>query len=85
MGDWSQCSWKLDESATPNEVALKSQLLERKEELEQLFQFMKEFCGDKPTVRGAMKDYAIKLQPSLVKAFWSNIEGGSSGNAVKED
>ena len=65
MEEWSMCSWQLEKCATPNEVALKSQLLERKEELEQMFQFMKEFCGDQPAARGAMKDFAMNPSQAL--------------------
>ena len=83
--EWRQCSWKLEESATPNEVALKSQLLERKEELEQIFQYMKEFCEGDLAAREVLKDFALNPQPCLVKAFWNTTEGGSSGNAVKRD
>ena len=82
--DWRLCSWKLEESQTPNEVALKSQLLERKDELEVLFQYMKEFCGDDLAAKEVLKDFALNPQPGLVKAFWNTTEGGSSGQAVKK-
>ena len=82
--DWRLCSWKLEESQTPNEVALKSQLLERKDELEVLFQYMKEFCGDDLAAKEVLKDFALNPQPGLVKAFWNTTEGGSSGQEVKK-
>ena len=83
--EWRLCSWKLEASQTPNEVALKSQLLERKDELEVLFQYMKEFCGDDLAAKEVLKDFALNPQPGLVKAFWNTTEGGSSGNTVKQE
>ena len=82
--DWSECNWSLQDCQYAAMYAMKSQVLERRVELEQMFSYALEWAGG---AKSEMKIHMMEDMPPLVKAFMQDLEssgGSSAGEAVQQ-
>ena len=81
--DWSECNWTLEECPYAAMYAMKSQILERRTEMEQMFTYALEWAGG---AKSEMKIHMMEDMPPLVKAFLQDLESSgalSAGEAVQ--
>ena len=80
--EWSECNWNLQDCQYAAMYAMKSQVLERRAELEQMFSYALEWAGG---AKSEMKIHMMEDMPPLVQAFMQDLESSgalSAGEAV---
>ena len=78
--EWIHCSWNSDHCRTAQELVMKSQLVERKAELETMIRFALTWAGEK---RVEMKEFLMEDMPPLVKDWGRQAEGQGTGATVR--
>ena len=83
-GEWAECSWNLQKCQYAAMYALKSQVLERKVELEQMMKHALEWAG---TASFEMQLHMMEDMPPLVQDFLRELQNSgaqSTGEAVQQ-
>ena len=81
--DWAECDWNLKQCPYAGLLALKSQLLERREEIESMLSHALEWSGP---AKMEMRMHLLEDMPDLVEQFLKEMEstgGSSAGEAVQ--
>ena len=81
--DWAECDWNLKQCPYAGLLALKSQLLERREEIESMLSHALEWSGP---AKMEMRMHLLEDMPDLVEEFLKEMEssgGSSAGEAVQ--
>ena len=81
MTEWALCSWNMQFCNAPQLLECKSQILERRKELQSMMKYALEWAVPNSA---EMKIYMMEDMPGLVQDFLKDVEGagGSSMEAV---
>ena len=80
LDEWSCCSWELDLCSSALLLETKSQIVERREEIQDVMKYAVEWAG---ASSAEMKAFMMENMPPLVQEFMVEVEGGSGGSSME--